>query len=87
MTARLRSFGRADSKEYSKAAKVAKTDAIDYAERNCTRYFDFERAWPSAMKAINGDRVISGQILASTKEIPRTDIDSGTTTEIHLNVG
>lgn len=87
MTARLRSFGRPDRKEYAKAAKVAKTDAIDYAERNCTRYFDFERAWPDAMKAIDGDRVISSQILASTHEIPHPDIDPGQTTEIQLNVG
>ena len=87
LTARLRSFGRPDKKEYSKAAKAAKTDAIDYAERNCTKYFDFERSWPDAMKAIESDRVISSQILSSTSEIPHQNIDPGATTEIQLNVG
>ena len=87
MTARLRSFGRPDKKEYSRAAKAAKTDAIEYAERNCTRYFDFERAWPEAMRKIDGDRVISSQILASSSEIPHPNIDPGKTTEIQLNVG
>ena len=87
LTARLRSFGRPDKKEYSKAAKVAKNDAIDYAERNCTKYFDFESKWPEAMRKIDSDRVLSSQILSQTSEIPHQDIDPGQTTEIQLNIG
>ncbi len=87
LTARLRSFGRPDKKEYSKAARAAKKDALEYAERNCTKYFEFERAWPEMMRSVDGDRVISSQILSMTSEIPRRDIDPGKTTEIQLNVG
>ena len=87
LTARLRSFGRPDKKEYSRAAKAAKKDALEYAERNCTKYFEFERAWPEMMRTVDGDRVISSQILSMTSEIPRRDIDPGKTTEVQLNLG
>lgn len=87
ITAILRSLARSDKKEYRKAARAAKREAVDYAERNCTKYFDFQRCWPETMQAISGDRVISAQILSMTSEMPRREINPGMTTEIQLNVG
>ncbi len=87
LTARLRSFGRPDKKEYAMAARAAKKDAIDYAEHNCTKYFDYQRLWPKMMQTINGDRVLSSQILTTTTEIPHRDIDPGRTCEIQSNIG
>lgn len=87
LTARLRSFGRPDRKEYAAAARAAKRDAVDYAERNCTKYFDHARLWPKMMKAIDCDRVVSSQILSMSTEIPRREIDPGETCEIQLNIG
>lgn len=87
ITAWLRSIARPDSREYRKAAHVAKKEAVEYAERNCTKYFDFQRLWPDMMQRIAGDRVISSQILTMASEIPERDLNPGMTTEIQLNVG
>lgn len=43
MTARLRSFGRPDKKEYRAAAKAATGEANIFAQRNCKNYFEFQR--------------------------------------------
>ncbi len=86
LTARFRSVGRPDKAEYARAAKDAKTNAIDYATRHCTKYFDFERAWPSMMEAISRDRVISEQLLSMTAEIKENNLDPGVTTEIQQDI-
>ena len=87
LTARLRSFGRPDKREYSRAAKEAKTNAIEYATSHCTKYFDFQRAWPAMMEAIAGDRVISEQLLSMTSDFKQNELNPGITTEIQLDVG
>ena len=87
ITALLRSLGKSDKSGYREAARSARKDALNYAERNCTRYFDFQRLWPEMMTKIEGDRVISAQILKTATDLPASDLNPGLTTEIQMNIG
>ena len=64
-TARLRSLGRPDKKEYRKAARVAATDAATYASNNCAKYFEFQYVWPELMVRTEGDAILRNAILRS----------------------
>ncbi len=54
ITAFLRSLARPDKKAYRKAAKAARTEAAQYAQRNCTKYFEFQFVWSEAHVAHRG---------------------------------
>ena len=57
-TARLRSFGRPDKAAYRKAARAAANEAAIYAERNCSKYFEFQYVWPQLVARIEGDKLL-----------------------------
>lgn len=54
-TARLRSLGRPDKKEYRRACKIASLQAKEFASRNCQNYFEFQRVWPVFINTIKSD--------------------------------
>ena len=62
LTARLRSFGRPDKKEYRAAAKAATGEASIFAQRNCKNYFEFQRIWPQFMDCIACDKNLQEQL-------------------------
>ncbi|MDO5329243.1 MAG: hypothetical protein Q4E88_04005 [Coriobacteriia bacterium] len=61
-TARFRSFGRPDKKEYRNAAWAAAGEANIYAQRNCQNYFEFMRIWPEFMKRIDKDKDLQNKL-------------------------
>lgn len=66
LTARLRSIGAKDRKQYARAAKAAKGDAEAYAAKNCANYFEFQYAWPEMMARIENDAVLRTALVQST---------------------
>lgn len=67
-TARLRSFGRPDKKAYRQAAKVAAGEAALYAQRNCSKYFEFQFVWPEMMARIEEDQILRTALLQSVAQ-------------------
>ena len=65
ITAFLRSLARPDKKAYRKAAKAARTEAVQYAQRNCTKYFEFQFVWSELMSRIEGDQILSTALVRS----------------------
>lgn len=61
-TAFLRSLGRADKKGYRAAARSATGEALDYAGRNCAKYFEFQPQWADAMARLEGDEELSAEL-------------------------
>lgn len=99
LTAFLRSFGRPDKKAYRKAAKAAAGEAVKYAQRNCSKYFEFQFAWPELMARIEDDNILQSALMQSSAQrkndvrstsddggMPHANIDPGTTSEIRLNL-
>ena len=101
LTALLRSFARPDKKAYRKAAKAATGEAATYAERNCSKYFEFQFVWPEVMARLENDQALRSALIQSVTqryaevEAPRREgriaaqaagIDPGMTGEIQLNV-
>lgn len=99
ITARLRSIGRPDKKAYRKAAKAAAGEAIKYAQRNCSKYFEFQFVWPELMARIENDSILQSALLQSVNQrkgdvrgnsdsgqAERPGIDPGSTSEIRLNM-
>lgn len=102
LTALLRSFGRPDKKAYREAAKAATGEAATYAERNCSKYFEFQFVWPEVMARLDGDKTLRTALVQSVTqryaeaEAPRragriaasegAGIDPGATGEIQLNL-
>lgn len=92
-TAHLRSLGRPDKKAYRKAAKAAAGEASKYAERNCSKYFEFQFVWPELMARIENDSVLQSALLQSAAQRQEdvrgtkpVGIDPGSTGEIRLNL-
>lgn len=65
LTARLRSIGRPDKKEYRAAAKAATGEANIFAQRNCKNYFEFQRIWPQFMESIAKDKDLQEELEAA----------------------
>ena len=65
ITAFLRSLARPDKRAYRKAAKAARTEAAQYAQRNCMKYFEFQFVWSELMSRIEGDQILSTAIVRS----------------------
>lgn len=65
MTAFLRSLARPDKKAYRKAAKAAAGEATTYAQRNCSKYFEFQFVWPELMARIENDKILRSALLQS----------------------
>ena len=57
-TAFLRSLARPDKSAYRKAAKAATGEATTYAERNCSKYFEFQFVWPELMSRLENDQIL-----------------------------
>lgn len=95
-TALLRSLVRPDKSAYRKAAKVATSDAVMYAQKYCDKYFDFQRVWVQIMAQTENDTVLQQALIqaALAREageeievsIPTPGLDAGMTGEIHLNL-
>lgn len=102
ITAFLRSLARPDKRAYRKAAAAATGEATTYAERNCSKYFEFQFVWPEVMARLENDQILCDAILESASEraadyspqtavretplAPEQPIDPGVTSEIRLNI-
>lgn len=67
-TANLRSFARPDKVAYRKAANAAKEEASAYAQRNCSKYFEFQHVWPDLMARIENDRILRAALTQSVMQ-------------------
>ena len=91
-TARLRSLGRPDKKAYREAARAARNEAEDYAQEHCTKYFEFQFAWPEIMARLEDDRSLCDALVDAIEvrtfgeEASASSIDPGMTSEIHLDL-
>lgn len=65
-TAFLRSLARPDKKAYRKAAKAATGEAVVYAQRNCSKYFEFQFVWPELMARIENDKILRTALVQSS---------------------
>ena len=52
-------------KAYRKAAKAATGEATTYAQRNCSKYFEFQFVWPELMARIENDKILRTALLQS----------------------
>ncbi len=101
-TVRLRSIGRPDGKNYRKAAKAASGEAASYAERNCSKYFEFQFKWPTIMSRLGNDSILQSVFAQSMNQSAESvqrereqrqsagaagGINPGATGEIRLNLG
>ncbi len=104
-TASLRALARSDKQAYRKAAKAAnpkRGEAVKYAMRNCSKYFELQFIWPEVMARIENDQILRSALIKSAEQRQATtgaqaidavqepeqhaSIDPGVTSEIHLNI-
>ena len=52
LTSLLKGFNRKEGGSYFRIARVALSQAGEYARENCNNYFDFQRRWPMLMDRI-----------------------------------
>lgn len=101
ITAFLRSLARPDKRAYRKAAKAAAGEATTYAQRNCSKYFEFQFVWPELMARMENDQILRTALMQSAAQrqidavpegaplptaAPAAAIDPGMTSEIRLNI-
>lgn len=102
VTALLRSLARPDKRAYRKAAKAATGEATTYAQRNCSKYFEFQFVWPELMARMENDQILrtalvqsaaqrqiaagAVRVVAATPDDQAAGIDPGVTSEIRLNI-
>ena len=92
ITALLRSLVRPDKADYRRAAKAARADAESYAQRNCSKYFEFQHVWPELMSRIENDEILKKALLRGYDEAlgaanaAYAGIDPGQTSEIRLSL-
>ena len=100
ITAILRSLARKDKKAYRQAAKAARTEAVMYAQRNCSKYFEFQFVWPELMARMDSDQILHTAIVQSVARRQAAanmaaafpvagagaGVDPGVTSEIRLNI-
>ncbi|MCL1799000.1 MAG: glycosyltransferase family 2 protein [Eggerthellaceae bacterium] len=92
MTAFMRSLARPDKSAYRKAAKAATGEAATYAQRNCSRYFEFQFVWPEIMARMEHDTMLTTALIQSVSQrqvminLGTGGIDPGSTSEIRLNI-
>ena len=58
-TALLRSLGRREHTGYFTSAASACKKADEYAQVNCTRFFQFQYAWPELITSLEGDKALA----------------------------
>ena len=94
-TAQLRAIAHPkERKAYLQAASMAKTEATEYAESNCRRYFELQYVWPQLMDRMGEDAVLRAVLLQSVtpeEEAPEQHeflqgFDPGATGEVNLNI-
>ena len=68
LTAFLRSLARPDKKAYRKAAKAATGEATTYAQRNCSKYFEFQFVWPELMARMENDQILRTALMQSAAQ-------------------
>ena len=91
-TAQLRSLGRPDKAAYRQAAHAATAEAQIYAERNCSKYFEFQLVWPELMHRLQEDAELKEVLLRNAgmldeaPDAPTRTLDPGSTGDIRLNL-
>ena len=91
-TAQLRSLGRPDKAAYRQAARAATAEAQIYAERNCSKYFEFQLIWPELMHRLQEDAELKQALLQRAgladdePDAPARALDPGSTGDIRLNL-
>ena len=90
-TAWLRSVGRPDKAAYRAAARSAAAEAQIYAQRNCSKYFEFQLLWPELMHRLQDADQLATALrvsmgIESEEEAARVQLDPGATGEIQLNL-
>lgn len=68
LTAFLRSLARPDKQAYRRAAKAVAGEATVYAERNCSKYFEFQCVWPELMARMENDHVLRTALVQSVAQ-------------------
>ena len=68
-TALLRSLGRKEHAGYFSSATSACKKAEEYAQVNCTRFFQFQYAWPELVTSLEGDKGLSELFLAEIADL------------------
>lgn len=68
-TALLRSLGRREHAGYFSSAASACKKAEEYAQVNCTRFFQFQYAWPELVTSLEGDKGLSELFLAEIADL------------------
>lgn len=68
ITAALRSFASKDGSAYRDAARVAKNEADQYAQRNCSKYFGLQLVWSKLMERLENDARLAGALADSINE-------------------
>ena len=68
LTAFLRSLARPDKKAYRTAAKAATGEATTYAQRNCSKYFEFQFVWPELMARMENDQILRTALMQSAAQ-------------------
>ncbi len=66
LTAFLRSIGRSDNKAYRRAARAATGEASEYAEANCSNYFEFQHLWPEIMASLDSNTALTTALVRSS---------------------
>ena len=90
-TAWLRSVGRPDKAAYRAAARAATAEAQIYAQRNCSKYFEFQLLWPELMHRLQDAPQLAEALsdlmsFEQAEEDARVQLDPGATGEIQLNL-
>ncbi|MDP2233933.1 MAG: hypothetical protein Q8K89_09870, partial [Actinomycetota bacterium] len=74
LTALLKGFTtRREGGQYFRIARVALSEAGEYARQNCNNYFDFQRRWPMLMDRIWDDIALK-PLFAGERSMDRTTI-------------
>lgn len=66
-TAFLRSLARPDKRAYRRAAKAVTGEAATYAQKNCSKYFEFQFVWPELMARTENDKILRNALLESAR--------------------
>lgn len=73
LTSILKGFSTKEGGHYFRIARVALSEAGEYARQNCNNYFDFQRRWPMLMERIWEDVALQ-PLFTGERSMDRTTI-------------
>ena len=98
-TAFLRSLACKDKASYREAKALAAGEADEYAQQNCSKYFEFQYIWPDLMACTEGDSILRNALLRSAiraanegvveppaESTMEAHVDAGLTSDIRMNL-